>query len=68
MTRSSDLMVVATGVVDLSLSDYYIYLARQMHDPGNIRSGKPWPSGSRAPFLSPQGVDQGGSVWPNISL
>jgi hypothetical protein len=68
--RSSDLMVVTTVPPPLTmqqeLCNYFTYLARQAHDPGDIRSGTPWPSGSNnAPFLSPQGLDQGGFVWPN---
>jgi len=63
-------MVVAVGTPPLTIQEelqqYFVYLARQAHDPGDIRSGTPWPSGSNnAPFLSPQGIDMGGFVWPN---
>ena len=67
--RSSDLMVVAAGgppePISQQILDYWIMLARQMHDPGDIRSGRPWASGGKTPFLNEQGVDTGGWYWPN---
>jgi len=68
-TRSSDLMVVDTGVPSLSpaeeLTAYYIYLLRRARDPGDLRSGKRWPSGGSTPFLSQQGLG-GYLIWPSI--
>jgi len=62
--RSSDLTEVdvgQSGQVTLTLAKRLYGCTIATHDPGDLSSGFPWPSGGIAPFYSPGAI--GGTLF-----